>query len=58
MNKSSDVDVKMCRVCLSTDCLLENLYSLINFQTLTKLKSFIEIEEVEIFFFVFYWKKS
>lgn len=50
MDKSLDADVKMCRVCLTTDCSLENLYSLINFQTLTKLKSFIEIEEVEFFF--------
>lgn len=46
MDKSTDNEVKMCRVCLTTDCLLENLYSLINLQTLTKLKSFIEIEEV------------
>lgn len=46
MDKSKDTDSKMCRVCLSSDCLLENLYSLINIQTLTKLKSFIEIEEV------------
>lgn len=46
MDKSTDVEAKMCRVCLMSDCLLENLYSLINFPTLTKLKSFIEIEEV------------
>lgn len=52
MDKSRDTKVKMCRVCLSSDCLLENLYSLINIQTLTKLKSFVEIEEVCNFFFL------
>lgn len=46
MDKTTDFKKEMCRVCLISDSSLENLYSIINFDTLTKLKSFIEIDEV------------
>lgn len=46
MDKSLDIKVKMCRVCLTSDSSLENLYSLKHSDTLTQLKSFIKIDEV------------
>lgn len=51
MDKPPNFKKEMCRVCFSNDSSLENLYSIDNFDTLTQLKSFIQIDEVEMAFF-------
>lgn len=43
---SLEIKLKMCRICLGTVRLKENLYVLKNFQTLKILQSFMNIEEV------------
>lgn len=55
MEKPPNFKKEMCRVCFSSDSSLESLYSMINFETLTQLKSFIEIEEVERLFFIIFF---
>lgn len=55
MDKPPNFKKEMCRVCFSSNSSLESLYSMINFDTLTQLKSFIQIDEVEGFFFIYFF---
>lgn len=45
-DKSMEIKLKMCRVCLGSVRLKENLYALKNLTTLKNLQSFMDIEEV------------
>lgn len=47
MDKSRSFNKNVCRVCLlQSEYNFEDLYDLINFDILRKLKSFIQVEEV------------